>query len=223
MEGKTKINLDEKENIVRKGINFSPNKHLAPCSMTQRKTNDTCIEHRECFEAEWENGCWSSHCLKDGKHYLSQINPENVVKNRCYFLVSRHPDRNLYVSGLIFVSKTEPDREGGNKGWVYGESIPFEPGVVKWTGHYRGEEFISNRRALKILKEYYDKTKDRKVEEIIKVYEEGELPSVAGNLEETFYSLDKSKQIIFYGPPGTGKTYKAREFAVEFLEESGGH
>ena len=85
MEGKTKINLDEKENIVRKGINFSPNKHLAPCSMTQRKTNDTCIEHRECFEAEWENGCWSSHCLKDGKHYLSQINPENVVKNRCYF------------------------------------------------------------------------------------------------------------------------------------------
>lgn len=32
--------------------------------------------------------------------------------------------------------------------------------------------------------------------------------------------LDQKNQIIFYGPPGTGKTYKAREMAVDFIEEA---
>lgn len=30
--------------------------------------------------------------------------------------------------------------------------------------------------------------------------------------------LNHKSQIIFYGPPGTGKTYKARDFAVNFIE-----
>lgn len=33
-----------------------------------------------------------------------------------------------------------------------------------------------------------------------------------------FELLTHKCQIIFYGPPGTGKTYKAREFAVNFIE-----
>lgn len=32
--------------------------------------------------------------------------------------------------------------------------------------------------------------------------------------------LDQKSQIILYGPPGTGKTYKAREYAVNFIQKS---
>lgn len=32
--------------------------------------------------------------------------------------------------------------------------------------------------------------------------------------------LDQKSQIILYGPPGTGKTYKAREYAVNFIQKT---
>jgi len=32
--------------------------------------------------------------------------------------------------------------------------------------------------------------------------------------------LNQKSQIILYGPPGTGKTYKAREYAVNFIQKS---
>ncbi|NPV50672.1 MAG: EVE domain-containing protein, partial [Candidatus Methanofastidiosum sp.] len=32
--------------------------------------------------------------------------------------------------------------------------------------------------------------------------------------------LQSKKQIILYGPPGTGKTYKAREYAIEFISKN---
>ncbi|NJD76827.1 MAG: hypothetical protein FIB08_07000 [Candidatus Methanoperedens sp.] len=36
--------------------------------------------------------------------------------------------------------------------------------------------------------------------------------------DETIDLLSQKSQIILYGPPGTGKTYKAREFAVNFIK-----
>jgi len=45
---------------------------------------------------------------------------------------------------------------------------------------------------------------------------------ITSNVEEdiTLNRLLKSKkQIILYGPPGTGKTYKAREYAIEFISK----
>lgn len=47
---------EKKENIVRSGINYSPNKHLKPCTMDQRKSNKTCNEYSECFQNEWDEG-----------------------------------------------------------------------------------------------------------------------------------------------------------------------
>ncbi len=38
------------------------------------------------------------------------------------------------------------------------------------------------------------------------------------NYEDLKSLLLSKKQIVFYGPPGTGKTYKARRFALEFIE-----
>ena len=32
--------------------------------------------------------------------------------------------------------------------------------------------------------------------------------------------LDQKSQVVLYGPPGTGKTYKAREYAVNFIEKT---
>lgn len=35
-----------------------------------------------------------------------------------------------------------------------------------------------------------------------------------------FDVFKNKKQMIFYGPPGTGKTYKAREYAVNFIQKT---
>ncbi len=236
-----------KENIVRSGLNYSPNMHLRPCIEEQRRENKTCNESSECLEDDWETGCASSWALNPeiGAHYLVLINYKDVSKNRCFFLVIRHPDGKQYFSGVIFIQKvcedTDPDFTG--KGWVVGEPIPFEPQTVEWDGHYRGEKWMSNREALEILEKYYYEVKDEKVEQVIDFYKTGNLPDFAKESrpcppevgDDTYVDEDSEndedhgdksvtnllltkKQIILYGPPGTGKTYKARELAVELIE-----
>ena len=39
-----------KENIVKSGLNYSPNKHLKPCTEEQKKENETCHQRLECIE-----------------------------------------------------------------------------------------------------------------------------------------------------------------------------
>ncbi|GEM_PF-5870948 len=241
---------EEKENIVRSGINYSPNKHLKPCTMYQRETNKTCFEYSECFEDEWEDGCWSSHSLRDGAHYLSIIKPENVIKNRCYFLVTKHPNQKLHFSGLIFISDVKSNERHS---YILGEPIPFEPKIVKWEGHFRGEKFIKNSDAILILKDYYSNIKDEKVKQIIDFYEMGKLPEFAGKtywhpsdveaenetdeeyiIEEDeiiegimidvaniSYLLENNPNVILYGPPGTGKTYLANKVKEEYEKRFG--
>lgn len=147
--------------------------------MDQRKSNKTCNEYSECFQNEWDEGCWSSHSLNDGAHYLSKIKPENVIKNRCYFLVTRHPNQKLYFSGLIFISDV---KSNNRHSYVLGESIPFEPKIIEWKEHYRVEKFIKNSDTVRILKDYYSNIKDEKIKQIIDFYETGELPEFAGKI-----------------------------------------
>ncbi len=220
MNSKNIPSPEKKENIVAI-MNYSPNKHLKPCTMEQRKTNKTCFEHKKCFEDEWE-GCSSSHSLKDGEHYLSKIKEENVVKNRCYFLVTKHPDDKIYyLSGLIFISDTLED-EGYS--YVRGEPIPFEPKIVPYTGNFfRGEKFIENSEALKKLKDYYSKIKDEKVKQIIDFYETGKLPGFKPLLKKEEGTIDMYKinpNVILYGPPGTGKTYETVNKALEIVNQN---
>jgi len=169
------------ENIV-KIVNYSPNKHLNPCSYEQKIENKTCYERERCLREYGEYGCRSSEALAPeiGAHYLRQKNPKNVVKNRCFFLVSKHPNKKLYFSGVIFITNScEADPESNDKGWVVGEPIPFEPQTVEWRGKLKrggAEKWISNKEALEILEAYYSKVKDKKVAEIIKFYKKGEIP-----------------------------------------------
>lgn len=83
---------------------------------------------------------------------------------------------------------------------------------------------------LKFLKENYDNTYGSYKRIIEKAYGLGmpfyELSHKAyrdlpGPTKESpiLKLLDQKSQMIFYGPPGTGKTYKAREIAVNFIEE----
>ncbi|VVB55600.1 AAA domain (dynein-related subfamily) [uncultured archaeon] len=231
---------EKKENIVTSGINYSPNQHRKPCTMEQRDANKICPEHSECFENEWETGCCSSFSLEDGYHYIRIINSENVVRNRCFFLVTRHPDDNeLYFSGLIFISDVE-DYE--NTSYVLGEPIPFEPKIVRWEGYYRVAKFIENSYALRILKDYYLKIKDEKVKQIINFYETGKLPEFAGKTyrhpseryhhqseieiieeKEVEGMIWKNLNLILYGPPGTGKTYETINKALEIIHKDTNH
>ena len=228
------------ENIV-KIVNYSPNKHLKACSYEQKINNKTCYQQKECLS--WgEDGCWSSEALAPeiGAHYLGHKNPKDVVKSRCFFLVSKHPNKKLYFSGVIFITNScEADSESNDKGWVVGEPIPFEPQTVEWRGKLKrggAEKWISNKEALEILEAYYSKVKDKKVAEIIKFYKKGEIPDFVTDLRPCppleYYSdnrniveiihydfdlLSTKKQIILYGPPGTGKTYQAKKTATNFI------
>lgn len=57
-------------------------------------------------------------------------------------------------------------------------------------------------------------------EEILKITAEIDIDNNINSQFDNNIELLKQKcQIIFYGPPGTGKTYKAREFAVNFIEK----
>ncbi|WP_456473791.1 hypothetical protein [Candidatus Pyrohabitans sp.] len=216
------VNLENKENIVISGLNYSPNRHLDACTEEQKRNNVTCNEAERCLN-EYENGCISSWAFSDGEHYLRNIKSKNVVKYRCLFLVTRHPaDRKQYFSGVIFITDTNDDEN--LKTWITGEPIPFDEQIVEWNGHYRVEKWISNRGALDILEKYYSQVQEQKVKQMIDFYRTGKLPGFLSDSDsesaENFFgeSLKIKKQIILYGPPGTGKTYRASEIAVKFIE-----
>ena len=173
---------EEKKNIV-KIVNYSPNKHLKPCSYEQKIENKMCYDRENCLREYGGYGCLSSSALAPevGAHYLRIIDPKNVVKNRCFFLVSKHPNEKLYFSGVIFITNSCTDPQGQFKGWVVGEPIAFMPQLIEWEGYFRGEKWLSNRETLEILQKYYSKVKDGKIAQIINFYKTGKLPEFATN------------------------------------------
>lgn len=217
-----KIDLNKKENIVRSGLNYSPNKHLEPCSIEQRKINKTCNNRTACLSEEWENGCSSSHALRDGEHYISIVSPKKIINNRIYFMVTKNPNGLLYFSGLIFIKDSFEYEDSNDRGGISGVPVPFEHGILEWKGHFTGEKWISNKEALSYLKKYFTKVKDEKVKNIIDFFEKGIVSDFLEGYSTAYVKrsqlLKFKKQMIFHGPPGTGKTYKAREFAVNFIE-----
>jgi len=174
---------EDGENIL-KIVNYSPNRHLRACSYEQKIENETCYEQKRCLKEYGDNGCQSSSALAPdvGAHYLRKINPKNAVKNRCFFLVTKHPDKKLYFSGIIFITDSCSDPTGQYKGWIVGEPVPLEQQAVEWMGKLRrggGEKWITNREAIQILEDYYSKVKDDKVAQVIEFYKTGNLPEFA--------------------------------------------
>ena len=165
-------------------INWNPHNYTRACTLEEAKKNICCHERRECLKKDWikkYDGCASSYLFKDFEYATSK---SAIKKDRLVFFIAKNPNlkNKYYFVGFLYMKSSRSGRPAwGQRLYFKGDRaksirfpssgnkvIQLDENFRKKLGSLRGNpKYVLRRDAAAILREYFEKTRDRRVGKIL--------------------------------------------------------